>query len=347
MLLTARQIERNIDWLLTHGSAPVKYLTYKQLLSTAGSTKVMRNLWRDVENDPCVQDMFGKQREDGSWHAGGSWAHGPSYTLKRGIDPYIPKYTTATWILPLLGEMGYTAADERVRKACRFVCSHGAFRDPLFSKPTSEIGQSETNLCPCRFAQYMIALGAVSFVDDVKVEKGYEVLLRLQRDDGGWVDARHYEQMGWSRSCLFSTYHGTMALYHAKNPAHRDALVRGAQFMLWHLSTKKERDLRQFYYHGHSLVRELVMFSELGLGMRTRAVRAILEWLMTLYDREKGCFTYAGKPISKYTRKGDGIDARVAKYRFFHTIEDDWLTYHVTRIATNMMTKSWKGRKTR
>ncbi len=347
MFFSARQIQNNIDWLLAHGSAPVKYLTHQHLLSTSDSAKVMRRLWHEVENSPCVQEMFGKQRKDGSWHAGGSWAHSPSYTLKGGIDPYTPKYTTTVWVLPLLGEMGYTATDERILRACRFVCSHGYLRDPLFGESTNEIGQSKIDLCPCRFAQYMIALGAVNFADDGKVGKGYDVLLRMQRDDGGWVDPRHYEQMGWSRSCPFSTYHAMMALYHSENPAHREALIRGAEFMLWHLSTKKERDLQQFYYHGHSMVRELVMFSDLGIGMRTEAVQAILKWLMAMYDGQEGCFRYAGKPISRYTRKGDGIDARVAKYRFYHLIEDDWLTYHMTRIATHMMTERLAGRQTK
>jgi len=336
MILNLSQIKKNIDWLLTNGSAPVKYLTHKHLLSTASTTKAMRSLWCDVENSPCVQEIFGKQEKIGSWHAGGAWAHNPSYAVKGGIDPYTPKYVTTVWILPLLGEMGYCVSDKRILKACRYVVSHGYFLDPLFSKPTNKIRQSKIDLSPCRFAQYMMALGAVNFVDDKKVEKGYKALLCLQRDDGGWFFPRHAEQMGWTRSCLFSTYHATMALYYSRNPAYREALMRGAEFILWHLSTKKDSDLRQFYYHGHSIVRELVMFSELGIGLQTRAVRTILKWLMTMYDVEEGCFRYTGKPISKYTKKEDGIDSRVAKYRFYHMIENDWLTYHITSIAANI-----------
>ena len=80
------------------------------------------------------------------------------------------------------------------------------------------------------------------------------------------------------------------------------------------------------------------MFSELGMGLQTRAVRTILKWLMTMYDTEQGCFRYTGKPVSKYSIKQDGIDSRVAKYRFYHLIENDWLTYHMTTIAVNMIT---------
>ncbi len=56
-----------------------------------------------------------------------------------------------------------------------------------------------------------------------------------------------------------------------------------------------------------------------------------------MYDAEEGCYRYKGKPVSKYLKKEDGIDSAVAKYRFYHLIEDDWLTYLMTKIAANMM----------
>lgn len=339
MILTSSQIKKNVDWLLTNGSAPVKYLTYKHLLDSNGSMKIKRNLWCEVDNSLCVQEIFGKQEKDGSWHTGGSWAHNPSYAIKGGIDPYRPKYVTTVWILPLLGEMGYSTSDKRILKACRYVVSHGLFLDPLFDQQTNEISRSTVDCFICPVAQHMIALGAVNFIDDVKVEKGYEVLLCMQCDDGGWVDPKHSNQMGWTRSCPYSTYHAVMALYCSKNPAYKEALISGVECILWHLSTKKDYDLQQFFFHGHSTVRELVMFSKLGMGLQTRAVRTILKWLMTMYDASQGCYRYKGKPVSKYSKKEDSIDSRVAKYRFYHMIENDWLTYNMTTIAVNMMTK--------
>lgn len=340
MILNSSAIKKNINWLLTNGSTPVRYLTHKHFLRTRDSTKAMRSLWSDVENSSCIQEIFGKQKQNGSWHAGGAWAHNPSYALKSGIDPYTPKYVTTVWILPFLGEIGYNASDKRILKACRYVLSHGYFLNPLFNKPTKEISRDIIDFFLCPLAQYMIALGSVNFIDDTKIEKAYKVLLCMQGEDGGWVDPKHSKQMGWTRSCLFSTYHATTALYYSKNPAYKEALIRGVEFILWHLSKKKECDLQQFYYHGHNMVRELVMFSELNIGMRTQAVRTILKWLMTMYDGEEGCFRYIGKPVSKYSKKQDGIDSRVAKYRFYHVIENDWLTYHITRIAANMTTKN-------
>jgi len=34
----------------------------------------------------------------------------------------------------------------------------------------------------------------------------------------------------------------------------------------------------------------------------------------------------------------DGASSVVMKYRLFHLIEDDWLTYYMTRIASNFQT---------
>jgi len=36
----------------------------------------------------------------------------------------MPKYVTAIWVLPLLGDMGFTVADKRIRKACEYIISY-------------------------------------------------------------------------------------------------------------------------------------------------------------------------------------------------------------------------------
>ena len=116
MILSSKQIEKNLDWLPANGSAPVRYLTHEHLLEPPSTSNVMRDLWCKMEDSPFVQEVFGKQEKNGAWHPGGSWANNPSYTVKSGIDPYTPKYVTTTWFLPLLGEMGFSAQDKRIEK---------------------------------------------------------------------------------------------------------------------------------------------------------------------------------------------------------------------------------------
>jgi hypothetical protein len=335
MILSADQIKGNIVWLLSNGSPAVKYLTHIHLSRTPPSAEGIMALWQQVETCKEAEEIFSKQETNGSWYAGGSWALKPSYMPQDGWDPYNPKYVTAVWILPLLGEMGFTVQDGRIRKACDYVLSSGYFRHPIF-RGFVTTDYSEVDISPCRFAQYLIALRVVGLANDDRVRMGYEFLLQKQREDGGWVLEQHFRERNWTRSCPFSSYHATMALYHSGEEAYKDALIKALEFLIWHLSTKDADEIRRFFFHGHSMVRELLMFSEFRVGLKEKAVQTILEWLMTMYRVNEGCFRYTGKPISKYSQQQDGMDSRVAKYRLHHLIEDDWLTYYLTRIGMNL-----------
>jgi hypothetical protein len=81
------------------------------------------------------------------------------------------------------------------------------------------------------------------------------------------------------------------------------------------------------------------MFAETGVGLDTPAVQALLEWLLSMYNEKKGVFKYDGKPISKYSAKTDGVSPRVMKYRAYHLLENDWLTYYGTRIGKALLTQ--------
>jgi hypothetical protein len=176
----------------------------------------------------------------------------------------------------------------------------------------------------------------VGLANDDRVKMGYEYLLQKQRNDGGWALAEHFRERNWTRSCPFSSYHATMALYHSGEEAYKEALKKALEFLIWHLSTKDVDETRRFFFHGHSTVHELLMFSEFRVGLKEKAVQTILEWFLSMYRANEGCFRYTGKPISKYSHQQDGMDARVAKYRLHHLIEDDWLTYYLTRIGLNL-----------
>ena len=341
VLLSGVQIERNIEWLLGNASPPVRYLTHTTLLSAPMGSSEAAVLWREVETCAEAEEIFSKQADDGSWFAGGSWALKPSYTLEGGIDPFTPKYVTTVWILPLLGEMGFTVRDPRIQKACEYVLTHGYFQDPVFQEvlqaDTAEIGiLADRYDFGCRFSQYLIALRSVGHGDDPRIRLGYEILQRNQRADGGWALEEHFQARNWSRGCPASSYPASRALYLSQDAAHRGALIRALEFLAWHLSTKQPDDLRRFFYHGHSLVHELLMFSELGVGMHTTAVQTIIEWLKEMYCAEEGCFQYKGKAIGEYSRRADEMTSRVAKYRLHHLIETDWLTYYATRIGKDL-----------
>jgi hypothetical protein len=350
MFLDEKQVDTNVNWLLERASPPVVYLTHKNILKTDSQSKEMANLWTQVENYPPARDIFSKQQPDGSWCAGGAWAPKPSYKLQEGYEPTTPKYVTAAWILPILGDMGFDKRDQRVRRACNyaltyqwpngyFASSHGYMARHKKSK-TGEIPNT-----PCHFSLYLLAFAKVGMGTDPLLKKSFDLLTEWQREDGGWVDERHKDGTAapykiWDRSCPWSTYHALSALYYSGDPDYREAVERGLKFLIGHLASKDEVDICQMFYHGHTPVRELLMFTDTGVGLSAPPVQALLEWLKTFYQPSKGFFKYKGKPISKYSAKKDGVSPRVMKYRLYHLVEDDWFTYYLTRIGKNILKQS-------
>jgi hypothetical protein len=347
LMLSRKEIERNIDWLLNNDSVSTRYLTHFHLLGSDPRSKEMQELWKCVEEDPNSLEILSKQRADGSWCSGGSWAVRPSYLPKGGWSPVSPKYVTTVWILAILGDMGFDFHNEQVRRACEYTLK---YQQPngLMSERTdwSEESGSDPNPAnvPCRMAIQLFGLAKVGMGKDQRLGKSFDLLKRWQREDGGWVQEGHKNGTAapykvWNRSCPWATYFATSALYYCRDPTHKDALMKGIDFLLWHLDQKRDSEIRRFFWHGHDTVRELLMFSETGIAPTQRSVSVLLNWLEGMYHPEIGCFRYSDKPLSKMKRWEDGASPTVAKYRFYHLIEDDWLTYYMARIESNFLSQ--------
>jgi hypothetical protein len=339
MLLTGEQIGRNVDWLMVHGSPPVRYLTNKSLEEDGSADAHESGLYRQVLEYRDVREILKAQKEDGSWCSGGSWAMGPSYLCKGregGYDAETPKYVTAIWVLPLLGDMGLDASHAQVRAACEYILGKNAYYSRIFSDPDFPVTQGEAGFCG-RFAQYMVALGRAGYGGDIRVQRGFQALAAAQRPDGGWVSSRCLIKNHWTRSCPFASYHSALALFSLNDARYRGNLERALEFLIRNLSIKSDDEIRRFFYHGHSTVHEMLMFSELKTELDSRPFQVLLQWFKSLYLPETGSFHYSGKPVSQYSLREDGMDARVAKYRLYHLIEDDWLTYYLTRIFLNLI----------
>lgn len=335
-MLNKTQIEHCINWLLKNASAPVKYLTYKNILNDASA--ITPDFLNEIEKSALVKDIFSKQQNNGSWCSSGAWALKPTLR-KSGYSPVSPKYNTTAWILPVLANLGYDYKDDRIYKACEYVLSHQVENGfigeskPADLKPGLDIDKNE----PCRFSIILIALGKVGAIENPRVKKAFDLLLNWQREDGGWASETHSKNENWTRSCPFASCHAALALYYSKKAEYHQQLKKALTFLINHLSGKPQAEIQRFFYHGHTIIHELLMFSELKIGLETKAVNSLLNWLSTMYLPNKSHFKYNGKPTSKYNRKEDYMDSRVAKYRLFQLIEDDWLTYYSTIIFKNLL----------
>jgi hypothetical protein len=338
MFLNPRQIDGNIEWLLANASPPVKYLTHHHLLGLEPASDRAKELWQAVEQFEIVQEVFSKQQPDGSWHASGPWAQKPSYMPKGGYSPFTPKYVTTVWILMILGEMGFQIGDARIDRACKYALAHqlpnGLFH--RFAK-TSEVPDwgmkdaSELDSAPCDLSVYLRALGSVGMLEDPRLDKSYDLLLKWQREDGGWVLQKHLEERFKTRSCPSSTHGAAVALYQHGGLEYEPAIRQALTFLVQHLAHKDTGKLRKLVFRGHDYLTELLMFSDVGVGLEECSVQIVLKWLMSMYDAEQSCFHYTGK-----RSEATDLGPAASRYWLFQRIEDDWLTYHMTRIALKL-----------
>lgn len=336
MWLNKNQIEKCINWLQANASPPVRYLTHCRLLSMNPQEKAAKKMWSDVEKSKTAQEAFSNQRTDGSWYTGGKWAGKPRYMPQAGYSPFTPKYVTTVWILMVLGEMGFRIGDPRIDKACEYIFAHqlpnGIFL--RFAKssddPKKQMMGSLAN-APCELSQYLKALGSIGMTEDHRLDKSYSLLLEWQRNDGGWVSQKHLEERFKTRSCPSVTHNAAIALYQRKNVKCEAALKSALEFLIWHLSLKDPDKILIFRFRGHEILKEMLIYSDLGIGLDTQPIQAILDWLKSMYDAKLGCFHFSGGKAEATDR---GLQA--AKYLLFQCIEDDWLTYHILRIALNL-----------
>ena len=358
MLLNAEEIDTNIGWLLTNASPPVRYLTHRHILRTDPRSEQMRELWRGVENSHAAEQILSRQNADGSWFSSGDWGSvGYRHKGGKGYTTAHPKFVTTAWILPFLGEMGFTIDDKRIEKACEAM---------LLEWEAPPVADKARENCCGLYAVPLRAFASVEMASDPRLQGAWDRLVRCQRDDGGWLNPRHLPdsrspsktqgRWPWDRSCAWGSSFAAEALYRSTAPEHRPPLTRALQFQLWHLSQKNEAHIQTWVYHGHNTVQELLMFSEAGIDMGARPIQAQLQWLRGLYRADRGMFRAQAEPIPTFTRQisaimkesedrhGPGywneipkVGYGVLRYRLYHLVEDDWLTYYLTRIAQNML----------
>jgi hypothetical protein len=364
MFLSTAEISTSTHWLLENASPPVRYLTYKHILKTDPQSEPMRELWRSVQCGSDAQEILSKQNEDGSWFSGGPWGpKGYRQQTGRGYTVSRPKFVTTAWILPFLGEMGFTVEDVQVRKGCEYVLRGTDLPDAV---PGSL--PRVANCCGL-YAVPLGALASVGMAADERLQGAWNWLILCQRTDGGWLNPNHLAdsptpsktrgRWPWDRSCAWGSFFAAQVLSYSDNVHHRRALKAALEFLLSHLSQKDPAHIQTWVYHGHNTVKELLMFSEAGVDMRARPIQALLEWLKEYYRPSEGVFRTQDKPIPDFVRHISAIvreyerkhgatywatipktGAAVLRYHLYHLVEDDWLTYYLTRTGLNMTSQA-------
>jgi hypothetical protein len=200
-----------LPWLLEEENSPARFGTLLDLLDRPAGDPDAQAARAGIPAYPPVAALLAAQKADGYW-------------IKR--DYYLPKHYGTFWTLSLLADLGLTAENEQIRRACEFMFTFqresGAFcrRRRIAGKGLVWSERDE----PCTHARIVRFLIQFGYGDDPRIRAGIDWLLSMQHEDGMW-DCHPPRRYG----CLRATHDALrVAALDARMAAH-PAIAQGAE----------------------------------------------------------------------------------------------------------------------
>ncbi len=163
------------EWLLEPECAPVRYGTLLDIVDRPPDDPEVRATRAALPAYSPVADMLATQERDGHWGQ---------------RDYYLPRTGRGTfWVLSVLGDLGLTAKEEHVRRACDWMFAHQR-DDGEFCRRRRVSGQGmvwQEHTEPCTHARIVRFLIQFGYGQDPRVRKAIDWLLPAQRRDGMWL----------------------------------------------------------------------------------------------------------------------------------------------------------------
>lgn len=213
-----------IQWLL-NGDPAIRWQTLRDLAG-AGERTVERERSR-VARDGWGARLLARQDPGGTW-AGGLSSDGGLYS---------PKWTSTTYTMLLLRDLGLPGSNRQAQKACRLLLDGGLQRDGGINYGWR--GRSET----CITGMVLSILSHFR-CDDSRLEILAKHLLNEQMPDGGWNCQRDLGATHSSMNTTISVLEGLHLLERHRDGnvrALRAAQRRGREFLLAHRLFRSHR----------------------------------------------------------------------------------------------------------
>ncbi len=228
-----------MDWLLEDKDKAIRYYALANLTKT--SKTELEAARKEVMADRTVKKILARQNADGSW------------SKKERF--YTDKYQGTVWQLLILAELGASGEDPRIAKACEFVLEHSQDPDTMgFAMQMSK--KTEHGLpgkvIPCLTGNMVYALIRLGYLDDSRVQKAIDWLVKYQKADDGtareadWRYSKHEACFG-KHTCFMGVVKALKA-FSVIPPKQRSKKVKQkidelAEFMLIHHLYKKSHEL--------------------------------------------------------------------------------------------------------
>jgi hypothetical protein len=184
---TDRAWADTVSWLAQPENPAVRFRTLTELLDLPADHPDVAAARAAVTDTAPVSQLLAAQK------AGGYW-------IQR--DYYLPKHSGTFWVLSALGDLGLTAEDEHIRRACDFMFTYQR-ENGAFCRRRRVPGQGlvwSTEPGPCTHARITRFLIQFGYAEHPRTRAAIGWLLSAQREDGSWHCHRP-----WRYGCLRAT----------------------------------------------------------------------------------------------------------------------------------------------
>ncbi len=229
-----------IEWLLEENNPSVRYFTLRDILDRPKNDLEVKNAQEKIMRIGVVPKILAKQEIGGYWGI-------PENFYSRA------KYKGTSWQLITLAELGADGNDERIRKTCEFILKTA--QDPIsgaFSYISNKNGEGDyERVLPCLTANMVWSLIKFGYLEDERVQKAIEWIIKYQRfDDEPGKAPNEWPYKRWKRCYGERTCHSIIVKSlkvfseipkNKRTPEMVDYIGKGAEHMLNHHIYKRSQ----------------------------------------------------------------------------------------------------------
>lgn len=231
------------DWLLEEENPSVRYFTLRDVLDKPPEDAAVQAASRSIMQRGLVPELLARQREE-------------AY-LKTYPQFYTSKYKGLVWSLIVLAELG-AEANGQIKSQCEYLlCASQEPQDGGFSmhEAIKTGGGRITEVIPCLTGNLVWCLIRFGYLDDPRLQKGIDWLLRFARlNDGVEEDPQQppydrYDICWGAHTChmgVVKTLKALGAIPEARRtPRVNETIRRAAEFLLIHHIYKRSHNLNR------------------------------------------------------------------------------------------------------
>jgi hypothetical protein len=221
-----------IGWLLGRDNPSVRYLTLTEILHRPKQEADVREAKAGIMMAGIIPKILAKQ------HPEGFWIDRQNYYLKT-------KYKGTVWQVIQLAELCADAKEQRIRSACEFLLTHSQNTETGgFAYRSSPEGDGDKDsILPCLTGNLAWSMIRFGFVEDPRIQKAINWIVRFQRFDDGDDKAPkggpYRSEKCWGRhTCMLGVVKSLKALSEIprakQTAAVRTTIQKATDFILKH-----------------------------------------------------------------------------------------------------------------